>query len=226
MILCDGGTSYSKVYDTYTQKLSIIPTKKIIKDKARLYDYATGHSTKRVCLQYVNELIALSEGGLELVPDQEFTILDIGSRDMKYVTFKDRELYNMDWNNSCGGNIGFTVEVLGKYYDIDYDSLNPANQSIPVACGLLGIEKVFDEINKGLDPEIGISKFIKGIAKNSYIFAKKPAHLYLSGGFSLNQCFVETLKQYCRVDLLGRDVLIRGLIRLTKSEKAFQTIHN
>ncbi len=218
MLLCDGGSSYSKVYDINRDSLIIVPTKELVKDKTRFYDYATGHSSKSVCSNYVNELIALVEGGLEVIPDDDFTLLDIGARDSKFVIIRNREVKTMDWNSSCGGNIGFTTELLGKYYNIDYNSIKPSDKIIPVTCGLLGIEKIFDEINKGLMPEEVISMFLKGMAKNSYFFAKKPFHLYLSGGFSYNICFVETLKSYCDVSVLGRDILIRGLIRLVREE--------
>ena len=88
------------------------------------------------------------------------------------------------------------------------------------------IEKVFDEINNGLLPETGVAKFIKGLAKNSYSFAKKPIHLYLSGGFVNNRCFVDTLKQYTNVNLLGRDVLIHGLLRISKQNKILNYKHD
>ena len=219
MIFCDGGTAYSKIYNSITKEFTIIPTKDLIKNKNRHFDFATGHSSKNVCSSYVNELISLAEGSLELIPDRDFTVLDIGSRDMKCVTFKNRKLHFMDWNNTCGGNMGFTVEILGNYYNINYEYLLPANKSIPVACGLLGIEKVFDEINKGLQAEASVAKFIKGLAKISFSFAQKPCHLYLSGGFINNRCFVDTLREYTNVNLLGRDVLINGLIRIARQNK-------
>ncbi len=220
MLLCDGGSTYSKILDTEINDLRIIPTKDLVKDSQRHFHYATGHSSKSHCVHYVNELIALAEGGLQLVDESNFTILDIGSRDMKYVTFIDRQPQNMDWNSSCGGNMGFTVEVLGNYYDIDYSLLNPVSQSIPVTCGLLGVEKVFDEINNGLDPEIGVAKFLHGMAKISYSFSQKPGVVYLSGGFVNNQCFIRSLEEYCDVRLLGRDVLINGLVKIAQ-EKNF-----
>ncbi len=223
MLLCDGGSSYSKLLDTTTEKLTIIPTRELVKDKTRFYDYATGHSSRLVCQDYVNELIALAKGGLVLIPDNDFTLLDIGARDTKFITVKDREPSVMDWNTSCGGNMGFTVEILGNYYDLDYGSLKPVDQSIPVTCGLLGIEKVFDEINQGMLPELGVAKFIRGMAKNCYLFVQKPTNLYLSGGFTLNQCFVESLKDYCDVSILGRDVLIKGLYHFAR-EKQTQPI--
>jgi len=216
MLLCDGGTSYSKIYDTDTQQLTIIPTKELVRNQTRYFDYATGHSSKSATTHYVNELIALAEGGLQLVQQSNFTLLDIGSRDMKFVQFYDRQPVNMDWNSSCGGNIGFTVEVLARHYDIEYDSLEPVKESIPVTCGLLGVEKVFDEINNGLLPEVGIAKFLKGIAKVSFHFAKKPTDIYLSGGFNLNRCFVNILKEFCQVNLLGRDVLTQGLLKIAQ----------
>ena len=119
----------------------------------------------------------------------------------------------MDWNTSCGGNLGFTLELLGNYYNIDYDALHPTEEMVPVACGLLGIEKIFDEINKGLSPQLGVAKFINGMAYNTYNFCQKPQKIYLSGGLTQNKCFVNSLAGIV-VHLLGRDVLIKGLLRL------------
>lgn len=226
MLLCDGGSSYTKLYDTDTKLLEIVPTKDLIRNKSRFYDLATGHSSRLVCSHYVNELISLAEGALELIPEDNFTILDIGARDAKYILFRNREALTMDWNSSCGGNMGFTIEMLGNYYDIDYDQLLPIDKSIPVTCGLLGIEKVFDEINQGGNPEKSVSKFIHGFVKNIYLFIQKPKHLYLSGGFTLNQCFVNTLKQYCNVTLLGRDVLLKGLIKIAREDGLVNTSHS
>ncbi|MDH5682527.1 MAG: ATPase, partial [Spirochaetota bacterium] len=130
MTLCDGGSSYSKIYDTNSGKLSIIPTREVVRDKSRRYHYATGHSSKTHSLNHINELIALGEGSLELIPHNSFTVLDIGGRDMKFVSYQNREAVNMDWNNSCGGNMGFTLEVLGNSYEVNYDNLLPARDSI------------------------------------------------------------------------------------------------
>ncbi|MDH5680267.1 MAG: ATPase [Spirochaetota bacterium] len=218
MIFCDGGSSYSKIYDSNSGELSIIPTRLLVKDKARRYHYSTGHSSKAHSLNHINELIALGEGSLELISDKSFTVLDIGSRDMKFVSYQHREAANMDWNNSCGGNMGFTLEVLGKSYEVDYENILPARDSIPVTCGLLGVEKVFDQINQGDDPETAIARFVLGMAKVSHNFCGKPSQLYLSGGLSANPCFIKSLSTLCDVKVLGREVLLHGLMRKAREE--------
>ncbi len=172
IICCDGGSSYCKIYEN--DEYRIIPTKKLVSEDNHYFDYATGYAVKKRSKKYINQLIALAEGGLALIKESDFTILDIGGRDTKYITFKDRELSNLNWNISCGGNMGFTVEILGNYYNIDYKELTPLNETIPVACGLLGIEKVFDEINNGNKPEVGVAKFLNGMALNAWHFAGKP----------------------------------------------------
>lgn len=214
---CDGGSSYCKIYEN--EEYSIIPTKKLVSEDNNYFDCATGYAVKKRSKRYVNQLIALAEGGLALIKENDFTILDIGGRDTKYITFKDRELSNLNWNVSCGGNMGFTVEILGNYYNIDYRELTPANDFIPVACGLLGIEKVFDEINNGNKPEAGVAKFLNGMAKNTWHFVGKPKKIYLSGGFCINKCFVKTLEKYCEVETLGRFVPLVGLLKMSSEIK-------
>lgn len=68
------------------------------------------------------------------------------------------------------------------------------------------ILKNYEDVSKS------ISKFVHGIAYNAWTFAQKPEKIYLSGGFCENECFVNSLKKYCDVILLGRFVLCEGLI--------------
>ena len=68
-----------------------------------------------------------------------------------------------------------------------------------------------DDIAKGIDANVAISKFIHGLAYNAWNFAKNPEKLCISGGFCDNPCFIESLKQYCEVVPLGRFVLVEGL---------------
>ena len=218
MKFCDGGSSYCKIYDSETNDYSIVPTKKLASGDGYRFNYGTGYLIKKKSDKFINQLLALAEGGLRIIDDKDFTILDIGGRDTKYVTFKNRELIHLNWNISCGGNMGFTVEILGNYYDIDFSKLQPADDSIPVTCGLLGIERVFDEINKGSHPSEGIAKFIHGMVRNARHFAGKPEKIYLSGGFCMNTCFVKTLEKYCKVELLGRFVPLMGLISIAEEE--------
>ena len=69
-----------------------------------------------------------------------------------------------------------------------------------------------DDISKGCEAQEAISKFVHGIAYNSWNFAQKPQKIYLSGGFCENKCFVKSLQEYCDVELLGRFILCEGLI--------------
>ena len=69
-----------------------------------------------------------------------------------------------------------------------------------------------DSISKGENSAVAVSKFVHGLAYNAWNFAKKPARLYLSGGFCENKCLVDSLKNYCEVVILGRFVLCEGLI--------------
>ena len=73
-----------------------------------------------------------------------------------------------------------------------------------------------DDVAKGLEPSIAISKFIHGIAYNAYTFAKNPSKICISGGFCENPCFIESLAQYCEVVTLGRFVLVDGLFETDK----------
>lgn len=215
MIYCDGGSTYTKILDSYG-RVEILPTQQILQDKTKWFDIATGHATKNRCNLYVNELIALAQGALSIIEDNNFTVVDIGSRDTKYIIVKDRKVANLDWNTSCGGNLGFTLELLAQYYNLDYDYLPANKEKVQVACGLLGIEKIFDEINKGLSPGAGVAKFIHGMAFNIFKFCHSPSLLYLSGGLTENKCFRLTLEQYCQVKTLGRDTLLQGLVEIGK----------
>ena len=74
------------------------------------------------------------------------------------------------------------------------------------------MEKIMDSISNGETPQNAISKFVHGIAFNACNFSKQPEKIYLSGGFCENKCLVDSLKNYCQVELLGRFVLCEGLI--------------
>ena len=218
MLLCDGGSSYSKIYDVEKDTYEIIPTKELAVNNTYWFNYATGYVIKNKCDRSINQLIAIAEGALKIIDKKNFTVLDIGGRDTKFVTFKNGELQNLNWNTSCGGNVGFTVEILGNYYDIDFDKLEPVEEFVPISCGLLGVEKEFDEINKGFNPGVGIAKFIHGMARNVWHFAGKPEKIYLSGGFCMNKCFVKTLEKYCKLETIGRFVPLIGLKKIASDE--------
>ncbi len=212
MKICDAGSSYTKILDTQSGEVAILPTSDLISQTKTSYDIATGHMGRRWAPIYFNELSALAKGSLKLIDEEDFLVLDIGARDTKYIEFRGRDLSKIDWNCSCGSNLGFTVEVLCRYYNVNFEKLAPSEVAIPVACGLLGIERVFDEINSGAKPEEGIAKFLNGIAKSTYLFLRQPKRVYLSGGFCQNRCFLRTLSCFCEVIPIGREVILKGLL--------------
>ena len=144
--------------------------------------------------------------------DSNATILDLGSRDAKWIKFKNGKFSDMDWNTSCASSTGATVEMLLKFYDVSSDDLKFTSEKFAVTCGIFGMEKIMDSISGGVKPAEAISKFVHGIAYNSWNFAQNPDKIYLSGGFCENKCFVDSLSNYCEVVTLGRFVLCEGLI--------------
>lgn len=162
-------------------------------------------------LRQENEIIALARGCKGKV-EENATVLDLGSRDAKWIRFSDGKFKDMDWNTSCASSTGATVEMLLKFYDINLDELKFTSEKFPVTCGIFGLERIMDDISKGAEATEAISKFIHGIAYNAWSFAKKPEKIHLSGGFCENKCFVDSLKNYCEVEILGRFILCEGLI--------------
>ena len=102
--------------------------------------------------------------------------------------------------------------MLLKFYNVEAKDLKVCNEKYTVNCGIFGLEKIMDDVANGEKPEICISKFIHGIAYNSWNFTKKTEKIYLSGGFCENECFVKSLKKYCEVELLGRYILVESFI--------------
>ena len=219
MIYLDAGTTYSKVISTenclnerflvdvrdenyyYIVPSSIIKTSDIIPNRS------CGHMSDAS----ENEIIALAKGAKKLEIDSDATILDLGSRDAKWIRFKDGKFHDMDWNTSCASSTGATVEMLMKFYGVKENELKYDAEKFSVTCGIFGMEKIMDSISAGVKPAEAISKFVHGIAFNAWNFSKKPKKIYLSGGFCENKCFTESLKQYCTTISLGRFVLCEGL---------------
>lgn len=158
-----------------------------------------------------NEIIALAKGAKKLNISENATILDLGSRDAKWIRFKDGKFHDMDWNTSCASSTGATVEMLMKFYDVKPTELRFIPEKFNVTCGIFGMEKIMDAISNGEKPTEAVSKFVHGVAFNAWNFAKRPEKIYLSGGFCENKCLVESLKNYCDVETLGRFVLCEGL---------------
>jgi len=209
MLLADFGTSYCKLLDTDENRPRVIATRELGRELR--VDLATGHNGKRFADHYVNELTALARGGEEMIGEDSFTLLDCGSRDIKYVRYEGGVVKDMGWNAECGASMGFTIELLERYYDLDFGKLRVPPSSFSVTCGVLGMSHIFDAVVNGESEAEAVAKFIKGIALNAYNFAGRPEHIYLSGGLCANPLFTASFP--CRLDALGRWVLLEGLKR-------------
>lgn len=202
----DGNKLFSKSYLLPSKKLKKLPVQ---------FDFATGHMVQDLLKHdsvYTNEIIALAYGSMKLVPKlQNATVLDIGSRDAKWIRFKDGKYCDLDWNSACASSTGATVEMLCKFYDINVQDLNFSKDKYSLTCGIFGMEKIMDDIAQGQSVEVCISRYIHGLAANMWNFAKRPEEIFLSGGFCQNKCFIESLNNYCKVTPLGRNALLMGL---------------
>jgi len=181
------------------------------------FDGATGHMVQNRIKQggmYQNEMLSLAYGAKKILSEEDLkdaTIVDIGSRDVKWVKFVDGKYKDLDWNGNCGSVTGATVEMLSKFYGVDTAKLLPQKEKIPVTCGVFAMEKIMDDIASNIHADVAIAKYINGIAYNTWNFAGNPNKIYLSGGFCLNKCFIDSLHFYCDVVPLGRLVLLEGL---------------
>ena len=219
MIYLDAGTTYSKIITDEKQfddeffikqdgnsAYYILPSR-VIKAQNIGPTRSCGHMSNAS----ENEIIALAQGAKKREISSNATVLDLGSRDAKWIKFKDGKFHDMDWNTSCASSTGATVEMLLKFYGVRAEELAFNDEKFAVTCGIFGMEKIMDSISAGVKPSEAISKFVHGIAFNAWNFCKKPEKIYLSGGFCDNKCLVDSLKNYCEVELLGRFVLCEGL---------------
>lgn len=229
-IVLDAGTTRAKIIETENSDLMknyehyfvksinnlkyyILPSSEL-KNLNIKFDAATGHMSLNMLKNpenYENEIIALIQGFRKKITE-DGVILDMGSRDSKRVLFKNGKFKDLDWNNSCSSSTGATIEMLLKFYNIKVNELKFNKEKYVITCGIFGLERIMDDIAKGVNASEAVSKFIHGIAFNAWNFAKKPEKLYLSGGFCQNGCFVESLKNYCEVIPTGRFLLSEGLI--------------
>jgi len=208
MLLADFGTSYCKVLDpARATEPKILPTRDLGKDFRA--DLATGHNARRRSRQSINELTALARGGKKLIGKPDFVLLDCGSRDIKFIRYQDSAVVDMGWNAECGASMGFTIELLAKYYDIDYTKVTVPKDGFSITCGVLGISHIFDAVISGSSETTAVAKFVRGIARNAYRFAGEPETLYLSGGLCDNPLFTGSFP--CTLIPLGRFVLLEGL---------------
>lgn len=218
-IYLDAGTTYSKIISeeklfdekffvkSFDDKNYYILPSNIIKEQSIIPTRCCGHMTDAS----ENEIIALANGAKKYEIDSNATVLDLGSRDAKWISFKDGKFHDMDWNTSCASSTGATVEMLLKFYDTKSEDLKFTPEKFAVTCGIFGMEKIMDSISVGEKPAEAISKFVHGIAYNAWSFSKRPEKIYLSGGFCENKCFVDSLSAYTKVVPLGRFVLCEGL---------------
>jgi len=217
MILGDFGTSYSKFIDlsSTTPEPYIVPSKELSSNHR--VALATGHNGKRFADRYVNELTVLARGGESLINESDFVLLDCGSRDIKFIHFIDRHLHDMGWNSECGASMGFTIELLARYYDLNYHNLPIPDRPFSVTCGVLGMSRIFDAVVSGTPDSEAVARFVMGIAINAYRFAGSPSKLYLSGGLCDNPLFLNSFP--CEINPLGRFVLLKGLEVIIKQEQ-------
>jgi activator of 2-hydroxyglutaryl-CoA dehydratase len=220
MLLADFGTSYCKILDSDGDPAPrIMATRQLAEDFRA--DLATGHNAGRRSLRSINELTALAWGGQRLIGETDFVLLDCGSRDIKFVRCQNGLIVDMGWNAECGASMGFTIELLGNYYHLDYAAVDIPDRGFPVTCGVLGMSSIFDAVISGLSETEAVARFVRGIAMNGFRFAGSPDKLYLSGGLCDNPLFVGCLP--CEVVRLGRFVLLAGLqehLRRGGKEKA------
>lgn len=208
MLLADFGTSYCKILDTESNlPPRIVATRDLEHDFCA--DLATGHNAGRRSRQNINELTSLAWGGEHLIDEPDFVLLDCGSRDIKFIRYTDNQITDMGWNAECGASMGFTIELLEKYYDLDFNTIPIPATGFSITCGVLGMSNIFDAVVSGATETEAVAKFVRGIAMNGYRFAGSPEKLYLSGGLCDNPLFVGCFP--CEVVRLGRCVLLDGL---------------
>jgi activator of 2-hydroxyglutaryl-CoA dehydratase len=207
-VLADFGTSWTKILDTESGERRIEKTKDLIPFKA---DLATGHNTNNRARRTVNELIALGNGSMQLVDSKEYTVLDVGSRDVKYVKFVRGKVAEMNWSAKCGALTGFTLELILNYFSVDLARIKPGKGTMSITCGVLGMEQLFEAIASGQSIVTALAEFTRGLATNAYQFIGRPRRFYLSGGMCENPLFMRSFPPGVEVLPLGRFVLVEGL---------------
>lgn len=208
MIIGDFGTSFTKILDTTTGERRIALSRQARAIKA---DIATGHNASLHANRTVGELLAMARGAEALI-GKDFQLLDVGSRDMKYLHFEDCKVIRMDWNAQCGAMTGFTLELLGNYYGLNFSKVAPSSKEYPMTCGVLGLERAFDDLAQGLEPEEALARFARGLASSAHRFMGRPERFHLSGGMCDNPLFMKSFPQGVEVVPLGRFLLIEGLL--------------
>jgi activator of 2-hydroxyglutaryl-CoA dehydratase len=217
MLLADFGTSYCKILDTSGDSAPrVVATRDL--DRSFQADLATGHNAAHKSVRSINELTALSRGGQRLVNRPDFVLLDCGSRDIKFVRFQNGSVADMGWNAECGASMGFTIELLSTYYQLDYAAIPAPATGFSVTCGVLGMSHIFDAVISGISEAEAVARCVRGIALNAHRFAHAPKELFLSGGLCANPLFVASFP--CIVHPLGRFVLLEGLLATLQQDTA------
>ena len=152
MIYLDAGTTYSKIITDEKQfddeffikqdgnsAYYILPSR-IIKAQNIVPTRSCGHMSNAS----ENEIIALAQGAKKREISSNATVLDLGSRDAKWIKFKDGKFHDMDWNTSCASSTGATVEMLLKFYGVRAEELAFDEEKFAVTCGIFGMEKIMD----------------------------------------------------------------------------------
>ena len=206
----DAGSSWCKIYTLGADAVEVLPVQQMNRSDMR-FDWGTGHTARKRSTNYENDLISLTRGALALVDEPSFTMLDLGSRDAKLVGFTERRPTKLDWSVGCAAAAGATVEMLGRFYDIDLTRVAITDEWSPVTCGTYAVERIMDAVSNGDAPEEAISRFIHGLAKNTFTFCGKPKKVYLSGGFTTNPAFIAALSRYTETVPMGRTVPLAGL---------------
>jgi activator of 2-hydroxyglutaryl-CoA dehydratase len=209
----DAGTTWSKILEIKPDGRRVyrtLPSSGLFTHYK--FEKSTGHRAQSVEVkERVNEVVALSLGVNELMKEDGI-VLDLGSRDAKWVRYRDGKFSDMDWNSACASSTGATVEMLLKFYHVKVRELVPQKEKYPIACGIFAMERIMDDVSRGVSANVAISRFIHSIAFNAFNFCGAPEKLFLSGGFCDNKCFMDSIAQYCEVVPLGRYVLLDGLV--------------
>jgi len=206
----DAGSSWCKVFRAGDEAVRVLRTGEAL--AAGLgFDWGTGHTARGCSDRFENDLITLAAGALALIDEADFTVLDLGSRDAKLVEFRGRRPVRLDWSVGCAAATGATVEMLTKFYEIDFAGVPAVDDWSPVTCGTYAVERIMDAVSRGDDVGRAVGRFLHGLARSSLAFAGDPRRLHLSGGFTLVEPFVAQLSRYAEVVDLGRFAPLAGL---------------
>jgi activator of 2-hydroxyglutaryl-CoA dehydratase len=216
MILGDAGSSWCKIYEG-GDAVRVVPTRDVAGEDLR-FEWGTGHTARTRSARFENDLVALTRGALALVDEPDFTMLDLGSRDAKLVSFVERRPVKLDWSVGCAAATGATMEMLGRFYEVDFERLPVGDEWTPVTCGTYAVERIMDAVSAGDGVEPAVGRFVHGLARNAFRFAGRPETLFLSGGFTENRAFVGALERYARVVPMGRTVPLVGLWAFAREE--------